>query len=101
VTVPLALTRSDLADYVDSLFLVYIILIFVWALSSFLPRIPYHPWLRAALDFVNQVTLPYLRIFRRFLPMVGGGGMALDLSPLVGTIVLLIARNIVVGLIRG
>jgi hypothetical protein len=31
---------------------------------------------------------------------VGGGGFALDLSPIIATIVLLIARAIVVGAIR-
>ena len=30
------------------------------------------------------MTDPYLNFFRRFLPPVGGGGFALDLSPIVG-----------------
>jgi hypothetical protein len=32
---------------------------------------------------------------------VGGGGFALDLSPILAIVVLLIAQSIVVGLIRG
>ena len=44
---------------------------------------------------------PYLNLFRRFLPPIGGGGMALDLSPMVGLIVLFIVQAIVVGLING
>ena len=96
-----AVTRNDVADYVDALFLVYLILIFVRILLSWIPRIPYNPVLSAAIGFVGDVTDPYLRLFRRFLPPVGGGGFALDLSPIVATIVLIIARSIVVGLIRG
>lgn len=96
-----ALTRDDVAAYVDALFLVYIILIFVNVLSSWVPRMPYNPWLRAVLDFVHQTTDPYLNIFRRVLPPIGGGGFALDLSPIIGIILLFILRGIVVGLIAG
>lgn len=99
--IPLALTRGNVADYVSALFLVYLILIFVRIVVSFVPRMPYRPWLRATLDFVHEVTDPYLNFFRRFLPSFGGGGFALDLSPMVGIIVLIVGEAIVVGLIRG
>lgn len=99
--IPLALSRGDVADYVSALFLVYVILIFIGIVASFVPRMPYRPWLKATLDFVNEVTSPYLNFFRRFLPPIGGGGMALDLSPMIGVFVLFIAQAIVVGLIRG
>jgi YggT family protein len=101
MTVLLALTRDDIADYVASLFLVYLILIFIRILLSWIPRIPYNPTLMAVVDFVHQVTDPYLNLFRRFLPPIGGGRMALDISPILATIVLLILSGIVVGLIRG
>ena len=97
----LAVTRSDIADYVDALFLVYLILIFVRILLSWIPRIPYNPVLSSVIGFINDVTNPYLNLFRRFIPPVGGGGFALDLSPIIATIVLIIVRSIVVGLIRG
>jgi YggT family protein len=99
--IPLALTRNDVADYVSALFLVYVILIFIRIVVSFVPRMPYRPWLKATLDFVHEVTDPYLNFFRRFLPPVGGGGFALDFSPMIGLFVLFIAQAIVVGLIRG
>jgi len=95
-----AISRNDVADYVNSLFLIYIILIFIRILLSWIPRIPSVSTLRPILDFVHQTTDPYLNIFRRILPPVGGGGMALDLSPIFATFVLLIAQAIVVGLIR-
>jgi YggT family protein len=99
--IPLALDRGDVADYVGALFLVYVILIFARIVISFIPRMPYRPWLRSVLDFVTETTDPYLNFFRRFLPRVGGGGFALDLSPMIGLFVLFVAEAIVVGLIRG
>jgi YggT family protein len=50
---------------------------------------------------VEEATNPYLNVFRRFLPPVGGGGFAIDLSPILAIIVLLIVQGLVVGLIRG
>jgi uncharacterized protein YggT (Ycf19 family) len=50
---------------------------------------------------VHDVTDPYLRIFRRFIPMARLGPAALDLSPIVATFVLLIVGGIVADVIRG
>ena len=96
-----AITRNDVADYVSSLLLVYLIIIFIWVLASWIPRMPYNPILRGVLDFVNQVTVPYVSIFRRILPPIGGGSFSLDLSPIIAVIVLLIGGRIIVGLIEG
>jgi YggT family protein len=96
-----ALTRGDAADYVGALFTVYIILIFVNILISWIPRMPYNRALRAVLDFVTETTNPYLNIFRRFLPPIGGRGFALDLSPIIGIFVLIVLQALVVGLIAG
>lgn len=99
--IALALSRQDVADFVDALFVVYIVLILANVLSSWIPRMPYNRPLRAALDFVHETTDPYLNLFRRFLPPLGGGGFALDLSPILGIVVLFILRAVVVGLIAG
>jgi YggT family protein len=99
--IPLALDRGNVADYVSALFVVYVILIFARIVLSFIPRMPYRPWLRSVLDFITETTDPYLNFFRRFLPPIGGGGFALDLSPMIGLIVLFVAQAVVVGLIRG
>lgn len=99
--IPLALNRGDFADYVSALFVVYTILIFIRIVASFVPRMPYNPYLRAVLDFSHEVTDPYLNFFRRFLRPVGGGSFALDLSPMVALIVLFVAQALIVGLIRG
>jgi YggT family protein len=95
-----AIGRAEIADYVDALFLVYMILLFARILLSWIPRIPYNPVLSAVINFITEVTDPYLRIFRRVIPPVGGGGFALDLSPIIAIIVLIIARTIIVGAIE-
>lgn len=98
---PLAIARADIADYVDTLVLVYVVLIFVQVIVSFVPRMPYNRYLSAFLSFVGDVVNPYLNIFRRILPTVRLGPGALDLSPMIGTFVLLIVGGIVAGAIRG
>ena len=98
---PLAITRGDVADYVDVLFTIYVVLIFIRVLMSWFTRIPYNRVLNVVLEFVRETTDPYLNVFRRFVPMVRIGPGALDLSPIVGIIVLLIVQAIVVGVIRG
>ena len=90
-----AITRADVADYVYTLALVYVVLIFVQVIVSFIPRIPYNRFLSAFLGFVGDVVNPYLNLWRRILPTVRIGPGALDLSPMVGTFVLLIVAGIV------
>jgi YggT family protein len=79
---------------------VYIILLFVRILLSWIPRIPYNPTLSAIIKFIHEVTDPYLNLFRRILPPIGGGGFALDLSPMIAIFVLFIIRAIVVSAIQ-
>jgi YggT family protein len=100
MTTYLAITRGDVADYVDTLAIVYIVLIFIRILTSWIPRMPYNRYLAAFLKFVSDVTDPYLNLFRRILPPVRMGGAGLDLSPIVATFVLIIVGSIVVNLIK-
>jgi YggT family protein len=101
VSTVIALTRVDVANYVSVLFTVYTVLIFIRVLMSWFTRIPYNVWLMRVLDFVRETTDPYLNIFRRFVPMVRIGPGALDLSPIVAVIVLVVIQQIVVSLIHG
>jgi len=100
--IPLALARGDVADYVAAVFLIYAILILLNILIGWMPRIPFYSrWFRAVLDFITETTDPYLNIFRRVIPSVGGGGFALNFAPVVALIVLFLVEALVVGLIRG
>jgi YggT family protein len=101
MTTVLAVTRGDVADYVGTLITVYLVLIFIRILMSWLPRIPHNRILDIVLGFVRDVTDPYLNIFRRFMPPVRLGPGALDLSPIIATFVLLIVGGLVTALIRG
>ena len=97
----LATTRTDIAGYVDAIFLVYSLLIVVYVLLSMIfslgARVPYSRFTDAILTFLRDVSEPFLGIFRRFIPLIG----PLDLSPLVGLIVLNIVRVIMVNAIHG
>jgi uncharacterized protein YggT (Ycf19 family) len=100
-----AIDRNDVAEFVDNLFLVYIILVIAsvaisWVVN-FRGSLPYNRPVRALAGFIEETTGPYLNAFRRFMPSVGAGGMAIDLSPMFGLILLFIAQAVVVGLIRG
>lgn len=103
-TLLVAIGRNDIAQYVDSLFFVYLIMIFArivisWVIT-FRGSLPYNPALRAVTGFLESSVDPYLNFFRRFLPPIGGGRMMLDLSPIVGVLVLVLVQGIVVGLIN-
>ena len=89
-----AVDRFDVARFVDTLVLVYVIV-------SFVPRMPYNRFLSAFLKFVDDVVSPYLNLWRKVLPTVRLGPGALDLSPMVGTIFLFIVGSIVSNAIRG
>jgi YggT family protein len=96
-----AVTRGDIGQYVGDLFSVYIALILIYIIAnlvlSFGARPAYSRTLDAVLGFLRDVSEPFLRIFRRFIPSMGG----IDLSPILALIVLTVVRTIVVNLISG
>lgn len=101
MTTLFAITRQDVGDYVYTLALVYLVLIFIRIIMSWLPRIPYNRWLDMFLTFVTEVTDPYLNLFRRFIPPVRMGPGALDLSPIIATFLLLIVAGLLRKVISG
>jgi len=96
--IPTAIGREDIANYVDALFVVYLILIFIRVLLSWVPRMPYNPYLRSAVRFVEETTDPYLNLFRRFIPPIGG---RLDISPIIAILVLWVVAGLVSDALRG
>src|SRR3954447_23055152 len=81
---------SSAKRFFDILIFVYILLIFIYVLSSWV-RLPYSPWLRRIQDFLRDVCEPYLRLFRRVLPAFG----PLDLSPVVAVLALVLLMKVV------
>ena len=84
---------STAQSFVDVFVAVYILLIFAYVLTSWI-RLPYSlNWLQR---FLHDVCEPYLRLFRRILPPIGG---AIDLSPIVSVFVLVGVDQLVVRLL--
>jgi uncharacterized protein YggT (Ycf19 family) len=50
---------------------------------------------------VRDVVDPYLNQFRRMIPMARLGPAAIDLSPMIGSFLLIVVGRIVANLIRG
>ena len=95
------MTRGDIADFLGALLTVYVILILAYVVVNFFfafgARPGYYRWLDAVLTFLRDVAEPYLRIFRRFIPPIG----PIDISPIVGIIVLQLVGSIIIGAVRG
>ena len=96
-----ATARDSIADFLQALLWVYLILIFAYIITSLIfsfgGRIPYSRWSSAVLGFLRDVTEPYLGLFRRFIPPIG----PVDVSPIVAILVLQIVGGIIINLIRG
>ena len=97
----LAVTRADIANYVDAVFLVYSLIIIAYIVVSLVlslgARPPFSRATDVVLTFLRDVSEPYLRIFRRFIPQLGG----FDFSPILALIVLGLLRGIIHPLIAG
>jgi YggT family protein len=91
--------RQEIADFLSAVIFVYTICVVAWIVASFVfslgGRVPYNRVLNAILDFLRDVSEPYLRIFRRLGLRVG----PIDFSPIVAILVLRIVGGIIVGLI--
>jgi YggT family protein len=93
--------RVEIAGFLSALITVYTIIIIAWVVASLVfslgARVPYSRPLNAVLDFLRDVTEPYLRLFRRLPLRVG----PLDLTPMVAILVLVFVGNVVVNLVHG
>jgi uncharacterized protein YggT (Ycf19 family) len=102
MTLVLASTRTDIADFLSTLIYVYTLLIIVYIVIQLLfavgLRPPYSRTINALLGFLRDVCEPFLRIFRRVIPSLGG----IDFSPILAILTLQIINSIVVrGVIHG
>jgi uncharacterized protein YggT (Ycf19 family) len=97
----LAITRVDVASYVNALVWIYSILILIRILLTWVPNMPENTALRVFVGFVEDVTEPYLALFRRFIPPIRGGFGLIDISPIIALIALTLVGSIVAGLIQG
>lgn len=91
--------RTKIAEFLSALIWVYSLCIIAWIIVQFAfsmgLRMPWSRPVNAVLDFLRDVSEPYLRIFRRLRLQIG----PIDLSPIVALIVLRLVGSLVVGLI--
>jgi YggT family protein len=91
--------RENLAEFLAALILVYTLCIVGWVVLSLIfslgVRVPYNRFVNGVMDFLRDVSDPFLRLFRRLPLRVG----PLDLTPMVAIIVLQIGGGILVAAI--
>ena len=91
--------RRQVAEFLSALITVYSLCIIAWIVAQLVfslgARVPYNRYLNAVLDFLRDISEPYLRIFRKLGLRIG----PFDLSPIVAILVLQIFGGIVVSLI--
>jgi uncharacterized protein YggT (Ycf19 family) len=85
---------DSVQSFVSVFVYIYTLLILAYIITSWV-RLPYSPWLNRIQRFLYDVCEPYLRLFRRILPTVG----PLDLSPVVGVVVLFILGRVINALL--
>jgi YggT family protein len=88
-----------LAGFLRALITVYTVCIIAWVVLQLIfslgVRVPYNRFVSAVMDFLRDVSNPFLNLFRRLPLQIG----PLDLTPMVAIIVLQIGGGIIVGLI--
>ncbi|HTD10233.1 MAG TPA: YggT family protein [Solirubrobacteraceae bacterium] len=91
----IASTRTEIAGFLETLIYVYILMIFLYIVIQLLfsmgVRPPYSRNTDRVLGFLHDICEPFLRIFRRYAPRIGG----LDLSPMLAIFSLYIAIVVV------
>jgi uncharacterized protein YggT (Ycf19 family) len=80
--------------FVNVFVTVYTVVLLAYIVMSWL-RLPYSPWLNRIQRFLYDVSEPYLRLFRRVLPSMG----PLDLSPMIGLIVLWLIDRVLIRIL--
>lgn len=83
-----------LANAVNALFEIYEFLIVVWCLLSWIPRRE-GGWIDDISQVVARIVDPYMNLFRRFIPPMGG----FDFSPVVAILVLSLVQPFLVSAI--
>lgn len=102
-----AITRTDIASYVLALVWIYTILLLIRILLTWAVMVPFvvellqNPVLRTIVGFVEDVTEPYLQMFRRIIPPLRAGPGLIDVSPIIAIFALGFVGSIVAALIRG
>jgi YggT family protein len=88
---PLGDAISRIETFVNVFIILYGIVLLAYVLTSWV-RLPYSLTVDRIQHFLHDVSEPYLRLFRRLLPMAG----PLDLSPIVAFLALTAINRLVI-----
>jgi len=86
---------SSVETFINVFIALYGLVILVYILTSWL-RLPYSPTLNRIQRFLYDVCEPYLRLFRRMLPGMGG----IDFSPMLALIALLVINRLLIWILN-
>ena len=92
---PLGGAISRVETFIDVFIKLYGVVLLAYLLSSWV-RLPYSPTVERIQRFLYDVSEPYLRLFRRLLPMAG----PLDFSPIIAFVALGVFDQIVVRILN-
>jgi YggT family protein len=87
---------NTVEQFVLSLYLVYLCLIFLYVIMSWV-QLPYNVWIGRLRGFLHDTVEPVLRPIRAVLPPLGG----FDLSPLIAIFGLGLIEQIVISILDG
>lgn len=86
--------------YINVLLTIYLLCVFAWVLFSWLPR-TYNPVLTPIRSFLDSIVNPYMNIFRSIVKPISAGGALIDLSPILGMLVLLVLQGVISSIAAG
>ncbi|NGX62715.1 MAG: hypothetical protein KR126chlam6_00115 [Candidatus Anoxychlamydiales bacterium] len=82
-----------LAKTIRLFFSCYTILLILRVAGSWIPQLRAHNFMR----FISYYTDPYLNLFKRIIPPIGG---MIDVSPFIGFLILQFLEKIVLSFLR-
>jgi uncharacterized protein YggT (Ycf19 family) len=89
-------------NFIQVFLTVYILCVFIWALMSWIPMISpglaYNSFVISLRKFLDSVVDPYMNLFRGIIKPIHAGGTMIDLSSIVGIIVLIVLQKVVASL---
>jgi YggT family protein len=85
---------------INTAFNVYYWLLIIRILLSWVPQLAKNQVLRPVIVFIIDLTEPFLKLFRRLIPMASAGGVGFDFSPLIAIITLEVLRYFTVSILQ-
>lgn len=84
---------------VDTAFTVYYWILIARIILSWLPMLNDNKSLRPVIGFINEITEPFLGLFRRIIPSMMLGGVGFDFSPFIAIITLVVLQGFIHNLL--